>query len=250
MPTTELDFKPAVIGHRGACGYAPENTMASFTKAAQMGIKWIEFDVMLAATGECVIIHDEQLNRTTNGKGLVQDHPLAYLRSLDAGSWFAPQFSGEKIPTLREVLELMNNAGLNANIELKPQKGVEAVLVKRILFEINESEIFAPDSHQFLFSSFSLPTLRLLRHQCADCQIAVLLHEWEELWQQACKELEAVAVHVNREILTAEKINEIKNLHKKVLSYTVNDTKKAKELLNLGVDAVFSDFPDVMAQLL
>ena len=92
----QLQFLPPVIAHRGASAYAPENTLAAFVKAAQLGIRWIECDVMQAACGEVIIFHDETLERTTNGKGDVDRYPYSYLQSLDAGSWFDPIFSGEK----------------------------------------------------------------------------------------------------------------------------------------------------------
>ncbi|MBV9574993.1 MAG: glycerophosphodiester phosphodiesterase, partial [Gammaproteobacteria bacterium] len=102
-----LVFSPPVIAHRGASAYAPENTMAAFVKAVQLGIKWIEFDVMATVNGEPIIFHDETLDRTTNAQGEVHHHSYAYLQTLDAGAWYQPFFSGEKIPTLQQVLQFM-----------------------------------------------------------------------------------------------------------------------------------------------
>ena len=114
-----LTFSPPFIAHRGACRLAPENTLSAFVKAAQLGVKWVELDVMQAACGEVVVFHDETLERTTGAKGKVSDYPYTYLQTLDAGSWFNPRFSGEHIPTLVEVMEFLSSMHMNANIELK-----------------------------------------------------------------------------------------------------------------------------------
>src|SRR5579862_9210710 len=99
--------------------------MSAFIKAAQLGVRWIEFDVMLTSDGVPVIFHDELLNRTSNGRGEVIHHSYAYLRTLDAGSWFNPIYSGECIPTLAQVIEYLRNTNMAANIEIKAQAGQE-----------------------------------------------------------------------------------------------------------------------------
>src|SRR5688572_14064462 len=93
-----------VVGHRGAMGYCPENTMASFQRALELGADWIEFDVHLTRDGGIAVIHDETVDRTTSGRGLVKEHTLAELRQLDAGAWFGAEFAGEPIPSLDDVL--------------------------------------------------------------------------------------------------------------------------------------------------
>src|SRR3990167_7563410 len=127
----QLLFNPKVIAHRGASAYAPENTLIAFTKAAQLEIKWIEFDVMQASCGTPIIFHDETLNRTTNGKGDVCRYSYTYLQTLDAGSWFNPRFSGERIPTLNAVMAFLANENMNANIEIKALPGQEEQCVVR-----------------------------------------------------------------------------------------------------------------------
>lgn len=238
----KLSIKPNVIGHRGACAYAPENTMASFTKAIQLGIKWVEFDVMQAACGEAIIFHDDELDRTTNGCGNVHDYPYSYLRTLDAGAWFDAKYSEEKIPTLRQLIDFLNQYNVYANVEIKAHPGQEEKLVKRVLAELRADLKSA--NHRFLFSSFSEEALQLLRYYGPDVQIGVLLHEWEPDWQKRCLELNCVAVDVNHEIMTPEAAKEIRGMGKSILCYTVNDLTRAMELHKMGVDAVFSDKPD------
>lgn len=239
-----MKFNPPVIGHRGACAYAPENTMASFVKAAQLGVKWVEFDVMQSADGVPVIFHDELLNRTTNGEGEIHDYPYAYLQSLDAGTWFHPDFSCERIPTLMTVIEFLRDAGMSANIEIKALPGQEEKLIKKVMSEMRP--YLSANNQNYLFSSFSMQALHVLRKHAPDCQMGLLLHEWEADWQSTCQSLNCVSVHVNEEIMSKEAADEIKAMDKLLLCYTVNDAARAKELFTWGVDAVFSDAPDVV----
>lgn len=235
-------FNPPVIAHRGASAYAPENTMIAFTKAAQLGIKWIEFDVMQAACGESIIFHDETLDRTTNGSGNVGSYPYAYLRTLDAGAWFDPQFSGEQIPTLKHVIDFLRNTKLSANVEIKPFPGQEESTVKSVLKEITPH--FPQPNPAILFSSFSVETLQFLRKYSPHCLLGLLLDEWRPDWQEICESLQCVSVHVNEKIMTSEMARKIKSMGKTLLCYTVNDTTRAKELYSWGVDAIFSDNPN------
>src|SRR3979411_561793 len=109
-----------MIAHRGASGYAPENTMAAFRKAVAMGVKFIETDLQLSRDSRFVAMHDETLERTTDGQGRVHDLSLAQLRKLDAGSWFGSEFAGERIPTLEEILEFSKKNDVVFYLEIKP----------------------------------------------------------------------------------------------------------------------------------
>jgi len=239
-----LKINPPVIAHRGASAYAPENTMSAFIKAAQLGIKWVEFDVMQAATDELIIFHDEQLERTSNSFGNVCDQPYAYLNSLDVGSWFNAKFSGERIPILLTVIEFLQSVNMFANIEIKPLPGQEERLVKRILKEMQPYLWKA--NNQFLFSSFSIQTLQILRKYSHTCQIGLLLHEWQAEWSEISQDLNCVSIHINQEIISEESARNIKNMDKLLLCYTVNEPLRAQELYSWGVDAVFSDAPDII----
>ena len=98
---------PPLIGHRGAAAQAPENTVAGFRRAAALGLPWVEFDVRLTADRRLVLMHDATLTRTTNGRGRVRDRRLAEIAELDSGSWFAPAFAGERVPTLERAIEVL-----------------------------------------------------------------------------------------------------------------------------------------------
>ncbi|MBX3709251.1 MAG: glycerophosphoryl diester phosphodiesterase [Gammaproteobacteria bacterium] len=239
---TPVVLNTSVVGHRGACAYAPENTMASFIKAAQLGVKWVEFDVMQAKCGEVVVFHDDTLDRTSNGQGDLRSYSYSYLCLLDAGSWFDPVFSGERIPTLLAVIEFLQNMQMSANIEIKAFPGKEESLVKCTLEKM--SAYLSSSNDFFIFSSFSIQALQFLRQYSPDCQIGMLLHEWEPDWQEICQSINCVSVHVNHEIMTADMARKIKGMGKLLLCYTVNDVSRAEELYSWGVDAVFSDVPD------
>lgn len=236
-----LCFNPPVIAHRGASGYAPENTFLAFVKAVELGIKWVEFDVMPAACGEPIIFHDDELVRTTGHQGSVVDYPYSYLQTLDAGSWFHSRFSGERIPTLQDMLVYLHEVRMNANIEIKTQPEHEEQLVLRIL------EVMAPywkSGQTYLFSSFSISALKLLRQHAPTCLIGLLLDTWRDDWRQVADELQCVSINVNADIMTPDRVQAIKATNRAVLCYTVNSMERAEALFHWGVDAVFSDMPD------
>ena len=110
---------PSVIGHRGAAGLAPENTLAALHKAHAVGCRWVEIDLRLTADGALVLLHDERIDRTTNGRGRVARLPWAALQRYDAGGWFDPAFAGEPVPSLAEAIAVLGECGLGANVELK-----------------------------------------------------------------------------------------------------------------------------------
>ena len=142
-----------MIGHRGAAGAAPENTLASIRKARELGATWIEFDVKLTKDGHAILFHDDCLERTTDGRGAVAATTLAEIRRLDAGGWFGPAFRGEPVPTLGQALALCVELHLGINVEIKPCAGREVetaqVTVATLL------DVWPRDRPAPLVSSFS-----------------------------------------------------------------------------------------------
>ena len=123
------DGERTIFGHRGLSSLAPENTMAAFRCAVDHQVAWVEADVDVIGDGTVIICHDSTLDRTTNRAGRYDDLTVADLGGIDAGGWFSPRFEGEPLPTLRDLIDLMNDTGLNANIEIKPNEtGKEASL--------------------------------------------------------------------------------------------------------------------------
>lgn len=237
-----LNFKQRVIAHRGASGYAPENTLAAFQKAVDLGIEWIELDVALTKDNHPVIIHDDTLDRTTNGVGEVGFYTLEELKQLDAGSWFASAYHQEKLPTLTQLISFLEKTNTKVNVELKSLPGREAALVHAVLNEM--STYLNQYNHRVLFSSFSVPTLMLLREASANARIGLLMEEWLPDWQEVANQLNCVAIHVDKEIVTAAHAKEVKTQGRQFLCYTVDDPSEANLLLNIGIDAIFTNVPD------
>nr|WP_173238533.1 glycerophosphodiester phosphodiesterase [Legionella antarctica] len=234
-----------VIGHRGASAYAPENTIAAFNKALALGCRFIEFDVMCSADGEPFVVHDDNLKRTTNGRGEVGSVDAAYLQSLDAGSWFSRRFKGEHVPHFKEALKWLSFSDAQANIEIKPYKGAVEQTTVAVLSHIHR---YWPQGKSLpLVSSFEWEALVLCRSIAPEMPLGLLLHEWDEHWLQKAKQLGCYSVHFNRKVLTADRVKEVKNQGYIVCAYTVNRRRLANKLYAWGVDAVFSDYPDLLA---
>lgn len=240
--TVELLTLPKLIAHRGASAYVPENTLAAVRKAHALGAKWIEFDVMLSGCGEAIIIHDSTLKRTTNGHGRVGKMPYADIIKLDAGSWFAPQFAGEKVPTLIEFLHCAAELKLGINVEIKPTRGMEQVTAQKAL-ELLQNHW--PAELPLLVSSGSALSLKTLRTLDKNVSLGFILHHWGKAWKKILKQYNCISLHVNHQILAPTKVAKIKQIVPHVLAYTVNNSQRAQELFEWGVDAVFTDYPDM-----
>lgn len=233
-----------VIGHRGASAYAPENTLAAFDRALALGCRYIEFDVMLSADGEPFVFHDESLRRTTNGQGEIGLVSAEYLQSLDAGKWFSKQFAGEKIPHFRDVLKWLTFTDSSANIEIKPYPGKAEETTVAVLSHISR---YWPQAKPLpLLSSFDHTALTFCRSLSPEMPIGLLLDEWDKNWLAKAKDLQCYSVHINRRVLTAARSQEIKKAGFKLFVYTVNRKRQANKLFDWGVDAVFSDYPDLL----
>ena len=231
-----IQIIPPIIAHRGASLLAPENTVAAFLKAKELGIQWVEFDVRLVATGEIIVFHDDLLDRTTNALGQVIEKSYDYIKTLDAGTWFHSRFKDEKISTLQEILSFLSEQQMSANIEIKTSPGQEEQLVETV-FSIMQDFKQLP----MLVSSFSLQALRCMRKLSNAIHIGFLMDKWQEDWMHACDELQATAVHVNQRILNQQRVEALKMKNRLLLAYTVNDVQRAKILFAYGVDALFSD---------
>jgi glycerophosphoryl diester phosphodiesterase len=235
---------PPVIGHRGAAGCAPENTLAGLRRAAVLACRWVEFDVRLTADGEPILLHDERLDRTTDRRGKAMRLPLAAIRRCDAGSWFAPAFSGEGVPTLAEAVALLAELGLGANIELKSNGSGSAdtgAIVGRALDLLWPPHLPAP-----LISSFLPEALMRARYSAPQFPRAILFRSIPRDWRQRVETLGCVAVHADHRRLDPAVVAEIRDQGYSVLAYTVNDPMRARALLTWGVASVFSDVPHII----
>lgn len=234
-----------IIGHRGASAYAPENTLAAFDRALALGCKWIEFDVMCSADGQPYVFHDDNLKRTTNGSGELGLVEAAYLDTLDAGSWFSKQYQGEPLPHFKSVLEWLSFSDMQANIEIKPYPGATEKTTIAVLSHIHR---FWPQHKPLpLVSSFDFEALSLCQSIAPEMPLGLLLHEWDPKWLQKAQQLGCFSVHFNRKILSADRVKEVKEQGYVVCAYTVNRKRLANKLFAWGVDAMFSDYPDLLS---
>lgn len=233
-----------IIAHRGASAYAPENTMASFNKAFSLGSRFVEFDVMLSADGYPFIFHDESLKRTTNSRGEFGLTNAETIQALDAGSWFSKRFHDEKIPSLLTVIEWLLASDVYANIEIKPYPGTTESTTVAVLTHLNR--YWPTDKKLPIVSSFDKDALTLCRSLSPEMPLGFLIDRWEEDWLIQAKKMDAYSVHLSREATTSTRIQAIKAEGFKVFVYTVNSRRQARTLLNWGVDAVFSDYPDLL----
>ena len=220
-----------IIGHRGARGLAPENTLAGFRKAVALGTPWVELDVQLHQ-GELLVFHDERLERCTNGRGRLDQHDLAYLRGLDAGG-------GERIPRLAEVLDLVDRRA-GVNVELKTANGTAAAVAALLRDYLKRG--WRPE--QWLVSSFHLPELREFRRALPEVPVGALLCG-VPLDLAACgTALGAVAVNLALDFADPALVADARRRGLKVYVYTVNEPDDFARMQALGVDGVFTDFPD------
>lgn len=233
--------RPLVIGHRGAAKWAPENTLASFFCAADLGVSWVEFDVRLCKGGIPVVFHDATLDRTTNGMGPLLDHRLDELKSLDAGRWFAPRFRDEPIPTLDEALSTLSGLGLAANIEIKTDPGTEAETAKAAL--ASARRLWPDHLPPPLFSSFSETALTALRAFDGGAKIGYLAQDFSKAGLGRARALGAVSFHLAEAHVSQAIGREIHEAGMAFLAYTVNGLERARELAGMGVDGLFTDDP-------
>ena len=231
---------PKKIGHRGAAGHAPENTLASIRKAANLGARWVEFDVMLSHDGIPILMHDNTLNRTTNGKGPISAQSLNDLRTLDAGSWFDESFADEPIPTLAETLLLAEALGLGCNVEIKPAPETSEETAKAVIEVVNSSQI----PFSIIMSSFSETVIGTLHKYLFDTPRGLLVNKVPEDWHSKLQKWDCFSLHCNHKYLSQDQAKSIKSADYHLLCYTVNDPERAALLFNWGVDAIFSDYPD------
>jgi glycerophosphoryl diester phosphodiesterase len=233
---------PAVIGHRGAAGHAPENTLASFRRARALGARWVEFDVKLTRDGHPILMHDDTLDRTTDGRGPVAEADLADVRRLDAGGWFAPEFRGEPVPTLARALAALAELGLGANVEIKPCRGREretAAAVAELLKRAWPKELPAP-----LLSSFREESLAATRDSAPEFPRALLVREVADGWRRRLEDLGCTGFHCEHRRLAEERAREVVAAGFALRCYTVNDRARAATLFGWGVASVFTDYPE------
>lgn len=235
---------PRVIGHRGAMAYAPENTLAGFREAARRGAAWIEFDVRLSADRVPVVIHDARLERTTNGRGPVAGTAYREIAGLDAGAWFDADFTGESVPSLGDAIKLAVELGLGVNIELKPARKHQRELSAAVLEVLAEG--WPKRLPPALLSSFDRKVLAALRQQGSPWPSGLLVKSLPRNWRRQIAALGCVSLHAAEDKLSRADVRAVKSHGLAFGAYTLDDPARAAELFGWGVDAVFSNAPDIV----
>jgi len=241
-------FPVFVIAHRGFSGVAPENTLIAFKKAIEVGSDMIELDVHLSKDGHVVVIHDDTLDRTTNGKGKVVDWTLEELKRLDAGSKFDPKFSGEKIPTLKEVLDLSRSHVL-VNIELKRGDLGQYTLkdlTDRSLQEVERAGVI----DQTIFSSFDPSALERIREKNPRVRVAYLYNKSWNFPQEVIEGRSFNTLSCRKSVLTDTNISKAHKEGVRVNVYTLNSEEEIERFLNMNVDGIITDYPDRLIKIL
>lgn len=233
--------KPIIIAHRGASAYAPENTMAAFNKAYELKADGIEFDVKCSKDGEVIIIHDQTLNRTTNGSGRVVETILDDLRKLDAGSSFSSEFAGEKIPLLREVLEVYGGTYL-LNIELTNYESIGDGLAKKVCQLLKDLNI----ERNIIFSSFHPYNLLVTRRLLPMIPTALLTLPGKKgrlTRSNLFRWLSPRYIHPYYHDADAKYIELQHRYSRKVNVWTVNEEVDIKNFIENNVDGIITDDP-------
>lgn len=236
-----------LIAHRGLSSRAPENTLAAFRLALDEGFDWIETDVDILGDGTPVLIHDTSLERTTNRCGRYYDLSVGELEGIDAGGWFAPEFCGEPLPTLANLVDLMNETGLNANVEIKSNEEGAARTMQLIEAVAAELERLKP-GREVIVSSFNHVLLAKFKEAAPQWDVACL-YETVALyddWRSILELVGATYIHPEDSYLTERTVAAFKEAGFGINVWTVNQTARANQLFNWGVDGVISDVPHLL----
>ncbi|MBM7646030.1 glycerophosphoryl diester phosphodiesterase [Scopulibacillus daqui] len=246
------------ISHRGASGYAPEHTIPSYKLAKKQKGDYIEIDLQMTKDGKLIAMHDETLDRTTNGTGMVKDHTLSEIKKLDAGSWFNkkypekanPDYAGLKVPTLEDIIHTFGRS-TNYYIETKSPE-VYPGMEEKLLNILKKNKLIGPGSKsgKVIIESFSKPSLMKIHAMDADIPLIQLLSysQKAKISQKEINDIKKYAVGVgpNYEAIDRDYVQKIRHNGLLIHPYTVNRKEDMKKLLDWGVTGMFTNYPDVL----
>lgn len=234
-----------IFAHRGSSGTHPENTLAAFRAAAALPIDGVEMDVHLTKDGEVVVIHDEKINRTTDGKGYVKDMTLEELKQVDAGSWFSEEWRGERIPTLDEVFEVFKGTSHRLNIEIKSDIFPYDGLVDQVLKLAAKRDL----GDRLLLSSFNHEDVLQV---CRDTELksAILTSQiYVDVYDYA-RVIGTKQIHVSLPAAFRRMTTDALIKGATVYVYTVNKLEYVEQLKQIGIHGIFTDYPERMLESL
>ena len=244
------------VSHRGASGYAPEHTLVSYDMGEKMHGDYIEIDLQMTKDGQLIAMHDEKLDRTTDGTGNVKDYTLEQIKQLDAGSWFnerypqyaKPEYEGLKVPSLEEVFQKF---GKNANYYIETKSpNIYPGMEKELLRLVNEYKI---NKKTLLVQSFSQESLKIMHDLDSSVKLVQLLSysSYATVTDAQIAEVKKYAMGVgpNHTYLNEEYIQKIVGSGLEIHPYTVNDKERMKQLIDWGVTGMFTNFPDLLHEV-
>ena len=239
---------PWVIAHRGASGHAPENTIAAFRRAVELGAGFIETDLHLTRDAKFVAIHDATLERTTSGRGAVHNATLAELRELDAGQWYDREFAGERIPTLEEVLDFSRDNDVVFYLEVKYDVawGMHHTLVAAIRK--------AENAARTIVISFDPSTIAAVRRVDPSIMVGLLADDTDQAARpdlvKTAQKAGARQLCIQSSILTSELVDQAHGADLQVATWTINDSQGMRAAVHAGVDGIMTDLPDRLRAIL
>ena len=229
-----------VTAHRGASGLAPENTLAAFKKAIEFQADFSELDVHLSKDGKVILMHDETVDRTTNGSGVVWELDAKELKALDAGSWFSADFTGEPVPDLQEVIHLVKGK-MKLNIEIKIS-GNEPNIAEKVVEIIRNNEF----ENDCFITSFDKEAVLRVKEIAPDLKTGLIFGTYSDDVFNGNWEI----LSVNHNLVNKEFMEKAAEKNLVVHTWTVNEKDRMQQMIDLGVDGIITNFPNKLKELL
>jgi glycerophosphoryl diester phosphodiesterase len=242
-----MTISPSMIcGHRGAAERFPENTLAAFKGAREMGAGWVETDIQMLADGELVLFHDEKLGRTSDGDAILSTLTWAEVRHLDMGSWKAPEFKGETLVRMADLLAwqqtVANTPGVIWEMKLSlddPDSRVKEA-ADRVAGRLSDVS-----PHRHVLTSFNRRFIAAVRHLLPEIPMALASVEFPDDWLTFCQHHRLQALHLDGSLLNESQVKRVKDTGLALRCFTINDAELAERLFDWGVDMIFTDSPDM-----
>jgi glycerophosphoryl diester phosphodiesterase len=231
-----------ILGHRGAMGLAPENTLISLETALQYDVDLLEIDVHLSKDKKLMVIHDETVDRTTDGSGFVQDLTAKEIRQLDAGKRFHKKFAGQKVPFLSEVLDLVADSPARLNIEIKNGPIIYKDIEKKVSTLMEEYDL----TDRIIISSFDHHVLERIKKINPAIHTAILYGSNIMNFQTYVKDLGVSAVHPHHHWVNEELIRDMHEMDIAVNTWVINSFRQFQNFSKMGVDCIGTNYPDKM----
>ena len=245
---------PQVLAHRGASGSAPETTLAAYRLALALKVDFLELDVQMSRDGQLVAIHDTLVDRTTDGKGAVGEMTLEQLRRLDAGSWFnrafpdraRPEFAGERIPTLEEIIQLARPARAGLYIETKNPELYPADFETKIVDLVRRNHF----EKRVVIQSFSARSIEKVKKLAPDVPTALLVETLQEDPVEATLRAGSRELAIKYNLLTPEIAARARGRGLALTVWTVDDEESMRRMIDLGVDRIITNVPERLNHLI